>query len=119
MAFAILILTQAKFFFDFPKEHKPASIAQLPGLKTATIESLVGAIKPEKSEVTQAANTSEKGDGGALSAGYYALLTFGSLIFMVAGLYLPQILKLKVAGIELEKSSVDQIGTGGTLGIRK
>jgi hypothetical protein len=51
--------------------------------------------------------------------GYYALFTFGSLIFMVAGLYLPQILKLKVAGIELEKSSVDQITTSGTLGISK
>jgi len=57
----------------------------------------------------------------------YALLSFGSLIFMVAGLYLPQILKLKVGGIELEKSSVDQIsgagvgvrGDTGTLGIGK
>jgi superkiller protein 3 len=60
-----------------------------------------------------------------LPAGYYALLTFGSLLFMVVGLYLPQILKLKVAGIELEKSSVDQatVGdqafAGGTLGISK
>ena len=51
--------------------------------------------------------------------GYYALFTFGSLIFMVAGFYLPQILKLKVAGIELEKSSVDQITLSGTLGISK
>lgn len=55
----------------------------------------------------------------AMGAGYYALLSFGSLIFMVAGFYLPQILKLKVAGIELEKSSVDQITTTGSLGIRK
>ena len=37
------------------------------------------------------------------SVGYYALLTFGLLIFMVAGLSLPQLLTLKVAGIELEK----------------
>src|SRR6185295_5909551 len=51
------------------------------------------------------------------AAGYYGLLTFGSLLFMVVGLYLPQILKLRVAGIELEKSSVDQAATGGTLGI--
>jgi hypothetical protein len=36
---------------------------------------------------------------------------------MVVGLYLPQILKLRVAGIELEKSSIDQAGAGGTLGI--
>lgn len=54
-----------------------------------------------------------------MGAGYYALLSFGSLIFMIAGLYLPQILKLKVAGIELEKSSVDQITATGSLGIRK
>jgi tetratricopeptide (TPR) repeat protein len=47
-----------------------------------------------------------------LPVGYYSLLTFGSLMFMVIGLYLPQILKLKVAGIELEKSSIDQ-ATGG------
>lgn len=50
--------------------------------------------------------------------GYYALLTFGSLIFMVAGLCLPQLTQLKVAGIKLEKSSVDQI-TSETLRISK
>ena len=60
-----------------------------------------------------------------LPVGYYALLTFGSLLFMVVGLYLPQILKLKVAGIELEKSSIDQAAVGdqafagGTLGVSK
>lgn len=60
-----------------------------------------------------------------LPVGYYALLTFGSLLFMVVGLYLPQILKLKVAGIELEKSSLDQAAVGdqafagGSLGISK
>ncbi|MBI5043815.1 MAG: tetratricopeptide repeat protein [Nitrospirae bacterium] len=51
--------------------------------------------------------------------GYYALFTFGSLIFMVAGLYLPQILKLKVGGIELEKSPVKQITTSEPLKISK
>lgn len=54
-----------------------------------------------------------------IEVGYYALLTFGSIIFMVAGLYLPQILKLKVGGIELEKSAVEQITTSGPLGISK
>jgi len=44
---------------------------------------------------------------------------------MVVGLYLPQILKLKVAGIELEKSSIDQAAVGdqafagGALGVSK
>ena len=55
----------------------------------------------------------------SLDPGYYAILTFGALIFMVAGIYLPQILKLKIAGIELEKSAVDQIKTQGSLGISK
>lgn len=55
----------------------------------------------------------------SINIGSYMILTFGSLVFMVIGLYLPQILKLKVAGIELEKSSVNQITTSGTLGISK
>ncbi|MBI3660217.1 tetratricopeptide repeat protein [Candidatus Acetothermia bacterium] len=54
-----------------------------------------------------------------LDAVGYSLLIFGSLLFMVAGLYLPHIQKLKVWGIELEKGSVDQIRPTGTLGIVK
>jgi tetratricopeptide (TPR) repeat protein len=47
----------------------------------------------------------------------YTLLSFGSLLFAVAGLSLPQLLKLKVPGIELEKSVVEQIAPAGALGI--
>ncbi len=47
----------------------------------------------------------------------YIAITFGSLLFMVAGLYLPKVLKLKVPGIELEKASVDQVSAPSTLGI--
>ena len=54
-----------------------------------------------------------------VDAGSYLTMTFGSLVFLVIGLYLPQIMKLKVAGIEIEKSSVDQITTSGSLGISK
>lgn len=54
-----------------------------------------------------------------LAASAYVPLTFGSLILMVASCYLPQLLKLKVAGIELEKSPVDQITFVGTVGISK
>lgn len=54
----------------------------------------------------------------SLSGEIYSLLTFGSLIFMVAGLSLPQLLKLKIAGVELEKSSVDQIQPSGKIGIK-
>ncbi len=50
-------------------------------------------------------------------AGSYALLTFGSLLFMVVALYLPQILKLKVGGIELEKKPFEDIKTPVSLGI--
>jgi tetratricopeptide (TPR) repeat protein len=48
---------------------------------------------------------------------FYVPVTFGSIALMVVGFYLPQLLKLKVAGIELEKSSVDQITSSGTLEI--
>jgi len=54
-----------------------------------------------------------------IDGGYYVLLTFGLLLFMVVGLYLPQVLKLKVAGIELEKGTIDQARAGGILGISK
>ncbi|MDT4953402.1 MAG: hypothetical protein QOJ02_1540 [Acidobacteriota bacterium] len=57
--------------------------------------------------------------GKPLSPGYYIPLTFGALIFIVAGLYMPQLLKIKVAGIELEKSAVDQITTLSSLNISK
>jgi tetratricopeptide (TPR) repeat protein len=117
----------------------PAEV--LPGLETLknkkfdSQESLSNAIQPlvksdqveaVKAAVLQNADTVKPiEDFPEMAAGYYALLTFGSLLFMVVGLYLPQILKLKVAGIELEKSSVDQAATGeqaatgGTLGISK
>jgi tetratricopeptide (TPR) repeat protein len=54
----------------------------------------------------------------SLGGEFYSMLTFGSLIFMVAGLSLPQLLKLKIAGVELEKSSVDQIQPSGNIGIK-
>jgi hypothetical protein len=50
---------------------------------------------------------------------YYVLLTFGSLMFVAAAFYLPQVLKLKVAGVELEKSSVEKIAVPTTLGISR
>ena len=47
----------------------------------------------------------------------YTTLTFVSIVLMAVGCYLPKVLKLKVAGIELEKSAVEQIGATGTLKI--
>jgi tetratricopeptide (TPR) repeat protein len=48
---------------------------------------------------------------------YYVLLTFGSLMFVAAAFYLPQVLKLKVAGVELEKSAVEKVTVPTTIGI--
>ena len=41
----------------------------------------------------------------------YFWLTFTSLLFMIAAAYLPQLLKLKLPGIELEKAAVDKVST--------
>ncbi len=63
---------------------------------------------------------SAEGDSGkSINAAAYISLTFGTLVFMVVGFYLPQILKLKIAGIELEKSPVTQVTTTRSLGISK
>jgi tetratricopeptide (TPR) repeat protein len=55
----------------------------------------------------------------SMGESYHALLTFGSLIFMIAGLSLPQLLKIKIAGVELEKSAVEQAQSWSNLGISK
>jgi hypothetical protein len=41
--------------------------------------------------------------------GYYATLSFGLLVFVVAALYLPQILKLEVGAVKLEKSLTEAV----------
>jgi len=55
----------------------------------------------------------------SFDTGYYVLITFACLLFMIAGLYLDQISKLKVGAIELEKSTIDQISTSTSLGISR
>jgi tetratricopeptide (TPR) repeat protein len=55
----------------------------------------------------------------SIDAASYIVLTFGSLIFVVVGLLLPEIQKLKGVGFELEKSSVTQISASESLGISK
>jgi hypothetical protein len=54
-----------------------------------------------------------------LSFESYAVITFASLFFMIAGLYLPQIIKLRFGGIELEKSSIDQATAVRSFGISR
>jgi tetratricopeptide (TPR) repeat protein len=57
--------------------------------------------------------------GAKLSEASYVLLTFGSLVLVITGLYLPRILKLRLGSIELEKSGVEQVSTPTALGIGK
>lgn len=49
----------------------------------------------------------------------YALLTFGALIFMVAGLFLREITKLKFGAVELEKASMNQVSVTTSLNITR
>jgi hypothetical protein len=49
----------------------------------------------------------------------YSTLSFGALLFVAAGLFLPRVLKLKVGGLELEKSVVEQVTVSTGLGIHK
>lgn len=55
----------------------------------------------------------------SINQGYYVLLVFGSLLFMIAGLFLPELMKLKIAGIELEKSPADRATPSASIGIKK
>jgi len=47
----------------------------------------------------------------------YALLTFGSLLLIIAGAFLPQLTSLKLAGLQLEKVSAERIETKTTFAI--
>ncbi|MEM8898870.1 MAG: tetratricopeptide repeat protein [Bacteroidota bacterium] len=54
-----------------------------------------------------------------LPPGYYALISFGAIMFMIAGFYLPKLLKLKVGVIEIEKNSLSEAHDFSLLGIQK
>jgi hypothetical protein len=47
--------------------------------------------------------------GKQIGAAVYLPLSLGLLLFIIAAFYLPQLLRLKVAGIELEKSSTEAV----------
>ena len=92
--FAIVIFAavQSEFYFG----HTPTAVP-------ASGEAKAGAVV-ERSRIGEAS---------------YVVLTFGTVLLMVTGLYLPRILKLKFGSIELEKSAVEQIAAPTTLGISK
>ncbi|RIV18423.1 tetratricopeptide repeat protein [Fibrisoma montanum] len=52
-----------------------------------------------------------------LSEGFYVFITFASLLFIIAGLALPELTKLKVGSIELEKAKLETITTTTSLNI--
>ncbi|OOP56639.1 MAG: hypothetical protein AYP45_08000 [Candidatus Brocadia carolinensis] len=54
-----------------------------------------------------------------IDVGYYVLLTFGALIFMIAGFYLPNLSKMKFGTIELEKGPSSQITPSGGIELEK
>lgn len=54
-----------------------------------------------------------------LPVGYYVMISFGSIVFLIAGLYLPKLLKLKVGVIEIEKYTPTEINNTPLLGIKK
>jgi tetratricopeptide (TPR) repeat protein len=60
--------------------------------------------------------SSKNGTDGPIT---YGTLTFGALAFMIAALYLPNLSKFKVAGIELEKTVANQVSAPSSLGISR
>lgn len=54
-----------------------------------------------------------------IDSALYGILTFGSLIFIVAGLYLKELSKLKVGGIELEKRETQEAAVPTSLNINR
>ena len=49
----------------------------------------------------------------------YALLTFGALLVLMAGAYLPQLSSLKLAGLQLEKGTAERAEPVRSIGIRQ
>jgi tetratricopeptide (TPR) repeat protein len=56
---------------------------------------------------------------GYIDIGYYSLLTLALLVVMIAMLAFPNLLRLKLPGIELEKSSMDLASVPVSLGITR
>ena len=49
----------------------------------------------------------------------YLTLTFGSLLLLIAGAYLPQLTSLKLAGVQLEKASAERVETRTSITISR
>jgi hypothetical protein len=93
--------------------------------KETLIEALQQVIPPEKLESQKALLsrsdffTEIETKKSSITEGYYVLISFGSLIFMIAGLFLAKLLKIKVGNIELEKNSPTEMNFVSLLQIKK
>lgn len=109
------------FFIQESNLANPQQLAESPKVTSNADKTTTNKNKPKETiklseKVTQPTNK--------INTTEYFLLTFGSLTFSLISLYLPQLLKLKIGGtgIEIEKSSIDQIKTSQiptSLGIKK
>lgn len=122
---SILVVTQWFFWKPFfIQENNLANHQQL--ADSPKVTSNVDKTKTNKNKPKETIKTPEKitEPTSKINTTEYFLLTFGSLTFSLISLYLPQLLKLKIGGtgIEIEKSSIDQIKTSQiptSLGIKK
>ena len=96
----------------FPNEEKLATgIRSVLGEK-ATASVNIPLIQDAASKVSQV-------DYERMDAGSYLLLTFGAMLFMIAGAFLPQLTSLKLAGIQLEKGTAERVDTVRPTGISR
>jgi tetratricopeptide (TPR) repeat protein len=124
---SLSILGFTQYFFWKPFVIQESNLANPQQLADSPkVTSKADKQTPNKNEPKQTTNLPEKisQTTNKINTTEYFLLTFGSLTFSLISLYLPQLLKLKIGGtgIEIEKSSIDQIKTSQiptSLGIKK
>jgi len=118
---SLFILGFTQYFFWKPFIMQDRNLANSPKTASNADKTTTNKNKPKETikspeKITEPINK--------INTTEYFLLTFGSLTFSLISLYLPQLLKLKIGGtgIEIEKSSIDQIKTSQiptSLGIKK
>jgi len=78
----------------------------------ANIRSLVPAdrLKPfEQSLIERGTRLSRRVQAEPMDLVTFAAFAFGSLLLIIAGAYLPQLTNIKLPGVQLEKSSAEQV----------
>lgn len=89
-------------------------------LLTKTLEMLPKNTKQEEVQKLIGSATALRNlDFKQIDEGSYALISFGSLLFIIAGLVLNQLSKLSVGALQLEKTSIETASTSTLLNIKK